>query len=123
MVQSADPRCVSSGPAQVSRLLLGVQSSTDSLQASWQRASGVLDSYRILLVSDSSVIKNESVAADATSTTFHLLRPGALYRAVLTTVRAGLSSRQMVAEGHTSEHNLSPKCAKILELLYLVFLS
>ncbi|XP_010791158.1 receptor-type tyrosine-protein phosphatase beta-like, partial [Notothenia coriiceps] len=88
-------------PAQVSGLLLGVQSSTDSLQASWQRASGVLDSYRVLLVSDSSVIKNESVAADATSTSFHLLRPGALYRAVLTTVRAGLSSRQTVAEGHT----------------------
>ncbi|KAK5866709.1 hypothetical protein PBY51_011269 [Eleginops maclovinus] len=89
-------------PAQVSELHLGVQSSTDSLQARWQRASGKLDSYRVLLVCDSSIIKNESVAADATSITFHLLRPGALYRAVLTTVRAGLSSRQTVAEGRTA---------------------
>ncbi|XP_071318352.1 receptor-type tyrosine-protein phosphatase beta-like isoform X2 [Trachinotus anak] len=88
-------------PAQVSGLQLSNLGTTDSLQAQWQRASGDLDSYQVLLVHDSSVIKNESVGADTTSTSFHSLRAGALYRVVLTTVRAGHTSRQMVAEGCT----------------------
>ncbi|XP_029289713.1 receptor-type tyrosine-protein phosphatase beta [Cottoperca gobio] len=89
-------------PAQVSGLQLSDLGSTDSLRAQWQRASGELDSYRVLLVHDSSIIKNESVQADATSITFHALRAGALYRVVVTTVRAGLTSRQTVAEGRTA---------------------
>uniref|UniRef100_A0A4W6C8W2 protein-tyrosine-phosphatase n=1 Tax=Lates calcarifer TaxID=8187 RepID=A0A4W6C8W2_LATCA len=88
-------------PAQVSRLQVSNLGTTDSLQAQWDRASGDLDSYQVLLVHDSSVIKNESVDADATDISFHSLRPGALYRVVLTTVRAGLTSRQTVAEGRT----------------------
>ncbi|XP_041794073.1 receptor-type tyrosine-protein phosphatase beta-like isoform X2 [Chelmon rostratus] len=88
-------------PAQVTRLQVSSGGSTDSLQAQWERASGDLDSYRVLLVHDSSVIKNESVEADATSISFHALRPGALYRVVLTTVRAGQTSRQTVEEGRT----------------------
>lgn len=92
-----------SGPAQVSGLQLSDLGSTDSLRAQWDRASGDLDSYRVLLVHDSSVIKNESVEADATSIDFHALRPGALYRVVVTTVTAGQTSRQTVAEGRTGE--------------------
>ncbi|XP_026166665.1 receptor-type tyrosine-protein phosphatase beta isoform X3 [Mastacembelus armatus] len=88
-------------PAQVSSLQVSNAGSTDSLQAQWERASGDLDSYQVLLVHDSSVIKNESVEADATSINFSSLRPGSLYRVVLTTVRAGHSSRQTVAEGRT----------------------
>ncbi|XP_070686515.1 receptor-type tyrosine-protein phosphatase beta-like [Pempheris klunzingeri] len=88
-------------PAQVTRLQVSNDGSTDSLQAQWDRASGDLDSYRVLLVHDSSVIKNQSVEADATGIGFHVLRPGALYRVVLTTIRAGQTSRQTVAEGRT----------------------
>uniref|UniRef100_A0A667ZM29 protein-tyrosine-phosphatase n=1 Tax=Myripristis murdjan TaxID=586833 RepID=A0A667ZM29_9TELE len=73
----------------------------DSLQTQWERAHGDLDSYRVLLVHDSSVIKNESVAADTTSLSFLALRPGALYKVVVTTVRAGQASRQNVEEGRT----------------------
>ncbi|XP_022617320.1 receptor-type tyrosine-protein phosphatase beta-like isoform X2 [Seriola dumerili] len=88
-------------PAQVGRLQVSNLGTTDSLRAQWLRASGDLDSYEVLLVHDSSVIKNESVEANATSVGFHALRAGALYRVVLTTVRAGHTSRQVVAEGRT----------------------
>ncbi|TMS01081.1 Receptor-type tyrosine-protein phosphatase beta, partial [Larimichthys crocea] len=88
-------------PAQVSRLQVSNFGTVDSLQAEWERASGDLDSYRVLLVHDSSVIKNQSVEADATNISFHALRPGALYKVVLTTIRAGQTSRQTVAEGRT----------------------
>lgn len=90
-------------PAQVTRLQVSDGGSTDSLQMQWERASGELDSYRVLLVHDSSVIKNQSVEANTTSIGFHALRPGALYRVVLTTIRAGQSSRQTVAEGRTGK--------------------
>ncbi|KAM7415227.1 hypothetical protein PAMA_019850 [Pampus argenteus] len=88
-------------PAQVTQLQVSNGGSTDSLHTQWERASGDLDSYRVLLVHDSSVIKNESVTANTTSLSFHALRPGALYRVVLTTVRAGRASRQTVEEGRT----------------------
>uniref|UniRef100_A0A3B4Z0Q5 protein-tyrosine-phosphatase n=1 Tax=Stegastes partitus TaxID=144197 RepID=A0A3B4Z0Q5_9TELE len=88
-------------PSQVSGLQLSNLGSTSSLQARWEPASGELDSYQVLLVHDSSVIKNESVTADTGSVSFPGLRPGALYRVVVTTVRNGLTSRQTVAEGRT----------------------
>ncbi|XP_062246778.1 receptor-type tyrosine-protein phosphatase beta-like isoform X2 [Platichthys flesus] len=88
-------------PAQVGVLRLSNLGTIDSLQALWERAYGDLDSYRLLLVHDTSVIKNESVDANSTAVTFHALRAGALYRVVLTTVRAGHASRQTVAEGRT----------------------
>ncbi|XP_067349544.1 receptor-type tyrosine-protein phosphatase beta-like isoform X3 [Channa argus] len=88
-------------PAQVSKLQVSNAGTTDSLQVQWERASGDLDSYRVLLVYDSSVIKNESVETVTTSISFSSLKPGALYRVVLTTVRAGHTSRQTVAEGRT----------------------
>ncbi|XP_076743117.1 receptor-type tyrosine-protein phosphatase beta isoform X2 [Maylandia zebra] len=88
-------------PAQVSGLRLSNLGSTDSLQARWAPASGYLDSYQVLLVHDSSVIKNESVMANISSLSFQALRPGALYRVVVTTVRVGHISRQTVSEGRT----------------------
>ncbi|CAL8358901.1 unnamed protein product [Lota lota] len=88
-------------PSQVSVLQLYSAGTTDSLRARWERAQGDLDSYRVLLVHDSSVIKNDSVGPDTRSLSFPGLRPGALYRVVVTTVRAGQLSRQAVAEGRT----------------------
>ncbi|KAM4619051.1 receptor-type tyrosine-protein phosphatase beta isoform 1-T1 [Polymixia lowei] len=88
-------------PAQVTELQVSNGGSTDSLQTQWERAVGDLDSYHVLLVHGSSIIKNESLAPDTTSLTFLSLRPGALYKVVVTTVRAGQPSRQTVAEGRT----------------------
>ena len=87
----------------MSALQLYNAGTTDSLRARWERAPGDLDSYRVLLVHDSSVIKNESVGPDTCSLSFPGLRPGALYRVVVTTVRAGQLSRQAVADGRTGE--------------------
>lgn len=95
--------CLLSAPAQVARLQVTDGGCTDSLEAQWERAAGDLDSYRVLLVHDSSVIKNQSVEANTSSISFHALRPGALYKVVLTTVRAGQTSRQTVAEGRTGK--------------------
>ncbi|XP_014003320.1 receptor-type tyrosine-protein phosphatase beta isoform X1 [Salmo salar] len=88
-------------PAQVTSLRVTNGGSTDSLQTQWERAAGELDSYRVLLIHDSSVIKNESAPAHTTAHSFLALKPGALYRVVVTTVRAGQASRQSVAEGST----------------------
>uniref|UniRef100_A0A8C8M3B8 protein-tyrosine-phosphatase n=1 Tax=Oncorhynchus tshawytscha TaxID=74940 RepID=A0A8C8M3B8_ONCTS len=88
-------------PAQVTSLRVINGGSTDSLQTQWERAAGELDSYRVLLIHDSSVIKNESTPAHTTAYSFLALKPGALYRVVVTTVRAGQASRQSVAEGST----------------------
>nr|XP_057931583.1 receptor-type tyrosine-protein phosphatase beta-like isoform X2 [Doryrhamphus excisus] len=88
-------------PFQVNRLQVSNLGSTESLLAQWDQTSGDLDMYLVLLVHKGSVIKNESVAADATSLSFHDLKPGALYKVVVTTVRAGRISRQSVAEGRT----------------------
>ncbi|XP_056908618.1 receptor-type tyrosine-protein phosphatase beta-like [Takifugu flavidus] len=87
--------------AQVTGLQVSNGGSTDSLQVRWHQTSGQLDFYRILLVHGSIIIKNQSVEANTTSVSFHALIPGALYRVVLTTTRAGQSSRQTVAEGRT----------------------
>ncbi|KAJ8249735.1 hypothetical protein COCON_G00229510 [Conger conger] len=88
-------------PAEVRALRVSNQGRTDSLQTSWERAAGDIASYRLLLVHESIVIKNESVPASTTAYQFHALKPGALYRVVVTTVSGGLSSRQTVAEGRT----------------------
>uniref|UniRef100_A0A674CNT2 protein-tyrosine-phosphatase n=1 Tax=Salmo trutta TaxID=8032 RepID=A0A674CNT2_SALTR len=88
-------------PAQVTSLRVTNSGSTDSLQTQWERAAGELDSYHVLLIHDSSVIKNESAPAHIMAYSFLALKPGALYRVVVTTIRAGQASRQSVAEGRT----------------------
>ncbi|XP_030622900.1 receptor-type tyrosine-protein phosphatase beta [Chanos chanos] len=88
-------------PAQVTKLQVNNQGRTDSLLTSWEGAPGDVDSYRVLLIHDSIVIKNESVSTDTSSYYFQALKPGALYRVVVTTVSSGQSSRQTVAEGRT----------------------
>ncbi|XP_028841953.1 receptor-type tyrosine-protein phosphatase beta isoform X2 [Denticeps clupeoides] len=88
-------------PAQVTGLRVNNQGCTDSLLTSWDPAPGERDLYRVLLIQDSIVIKNVTVPANTTFYYFQVLRPGALYRVVVTTVRNGYSSRQSVAEGRT----------------------
>ncbi|KAM9808056.1 receptor-type tyrosine-protein phosphatase beta [Neosynchiropus ocellatus] len=88
-------------PAQVSRLQVSNGGTTDSILAEWEVPDGDVDLYLVLLIHDSSVIKNESVSSATASFRFHDLRPGALYRVVVTSVRAGRASRQAIAEGST----------------------
>ncbi|XP_051918305.1 receptor-type tyrosine-protein phosphatase beta-like isoform X2 [Hippocampus zosterae] len=88
-------------PSQVTGLQVGNSGSTESLSAQWEQASGDVDLYLVLLIHEGSVIKNQSVPADAFGLSFRDLRPGALYRVVVTSVRAGRPSRQTVAEGRT----------------------
>ncbi|XP_047204868.1 receptor-type tyrosine-protein phosphatase beta-like isoform X1 [Girardinichthys multiradiatus] len=100
-LSSSDSLIAWTTPAPVSQLQVSNHGSTDSLQAHWELASGDQDSYQVLLVHDSSIIKNGSVVANISSIIFQNLRPGAQYKVVVTTVRAGLTSRQTVAEGRT----------------------
>lgn len=93
--------CVVSVPAQVTQLRVSNQGSTDALQVLWDGVAGDVDLYRVLLIHDSVVMKNESVPPNVTSYHFQGLRSGALYRTVVTTVRRGDLSRQMVADGRT----------------------
>uniref|UniRef100_A0A8C6NZT0 protein-tyrosine-phosphatase n=1 Tax=Nothobranchius furzeri TaxID=105023 RepID=A0A8C6NZT0_NOTFU len=88
-------------PAPVGWLQVSSLGSTNSLQTQWDLSSGEADSYQILLIHDSSVIRNESMAANFSSIIFRTLTPGALYKVVVITIRAGLASRQAVAEGRT----------------------
>ncbi|KAL4660246.1 receptor-type tyrosine-protein phosphatase beta isoform X1 [Arapaima gigas] len=88
-------------PAVVTHLHLSNQGLTDSLESSWQRALGDIDSYRVLLVHDGTIIKNESISAGTTSCRFHALRPGALYKVAVTSISRGLSSKQVFQESHT----------------------
>ncbi|XP_051975125.1 receptor-type tyrosine-protein phosphatase beta-like isoform X2 [Xyrauchen texanus] len=88
-------------PAQVTHLQVSNQGSTDALQVLWDRAAGEVDLYRVLLIHDSVVMKNESMPPHITSYHFHGLRSGALYRAVVTTALRGMLSRQTVADGRT----------------------
>ncbi|KAM6937933.1 receptor-type tyrosine-protein phosphatase beta [Xenentodon cancila] len=88
-------------PAQVGEFQVYNLGSTDSLQAQWEPVRGDLDLHQVLLVYDGSIIKNESVPISTSNISFQALRPGALYKVVVTTIRAGLSSRQAVAEGRT----------------------
>ncbi|XP_019729535.1 receptor-type tyrosine-protein phosphatase beta isoform X4 [Hippocampus comes] len=88
-------------PSQVTGLQVRNLGSTESLLAQWEQGSGDVDLYLVLLIHEGSVIKNQSMPADAFSLSFRGLRPGALYRVVVTSVRAGRPSRQTVAEGRT----------------------
>ncbi|KAK1169237.1 hypothetical protein AOXY_G10206 [Acipenser oxyrinchus oxyrinchus] len=88
-------------PSQVTNLTISNQGTTDSLHATWARARGDIESYRVLLIHESIVIKNESVSADTAGYHFHSLKPGSLYRVVVTTVSGVIPSRQTVAEGRT----------------------
>ncbi|XP_062856317.1 receptor-type tyrosine-protein phosphatase beta-like [Trichomycterus rosablanca] len=88
-------------PAAVSELTVSNDGSSSSLTVSWTGAEGEMDWYRVLLIQNSVVIRNESVTSQHTSHSFHALRSGALYRVVVITLRNGVPSRQRVAEGRT----------------------
>lgn len=98
--------CVWSVPAQVTHIQVSNDGSTDALQVRWDRGAGAVDLYRLLLIHDSVVMKNESVPSNITSFHFQELRSGALYRTVVTAVHSGVLSRQTIADGRTGNTKL-----------------
>ncbi|KAB5571712.1 hypothetical protein PHYPO_G00228180 [Pangasianodon hypophthalmus] len=88
-------------PAGVTQLTVNNEGTTDSLRVSWTKAEGDVDLYRMLLIQNSIVIRNESVTSQQTSHSFHMLKSGTPYRVVVISMKNGVSSKQRVSEGCT----------------------
>ncbi|XP_047658277.1 receptor-type tyrosine-protein phosphatase beta-like isoform X2 [Tachysurus fulvidraco] len=88
-------------PAGVTQLTVSNEGTTDALRVSWTKAEGDADLYRVLLIQNSIVIRNESVISQQTSHSFHKLRSGTHYRVVVISMKNGVSSKQRVSEGYT----------------------
>ncbi|XP_056223519.1 receptor-type tyrosine-protein phosphatase beta-like [Seriola aureovittata] len=82
-------------------------SGVDSLQASWEKPPGGVDSYTLTLLQDSSVLQNVSVAVGSSSLLLSGLTPGALYRLQAATVSGGLQSKSTSLEGRTDPASVS----------------
>ncbi|KAK3564823.1 hypothetical protein QTP86_027966, partial [Hemibagrus guttatus] len=88
-------------PAGITQLNVNNEGTTDSLRVSWAKSEGDVDLYRMLLIQNSIVIRNESVTSQQTSHRFHMLRTGAHYKVVVISMKNGVSSKQRVSEGCT----------------------
>ncbi|MCJ8734524.1 hypothetical protein PDJAM_G00236670 [Pangasius djambal] len=88
-------------PAGVTQLTVNNEGTTDSLRVSWTKAEGDVDLYRMLLIQNSIVIRNESVTSQQTSHSFHMLKSGTPYRVVVISMKNSVSSKQRVSEGCT----------------------
>ncbi|KAM7378583.1 hypothetical protein PAMA_013473 [Pampus argenteus] len=82
-------------------------SGVDSLQASWEKPPGDVDSYTLTLLQDGVVVQNHSVPAGSSSLLLAGLTPGALYRLQATTVSTGIASKTTSLEGHTGPASVS----------------
>ncbi|XP_034019808.1 receptor-type tyrosine-protein phosphatase beta-like [Thalassophryne amazonica] len=78
-------------------------SSSDSLQASWEKPPGDMDSYTLILLQDSVMIQNYSVPVGSSSLLLSGLTPGALYRLQAATVSGGVVSMTTSVDARTSE--------------------
>ncbi|XP_041819608.1 receptor-type tyrosine-protein phosphatase beta [Chelmon rostratus] len=74
-------------------------SGVSSLQASWEKPPGDLDSYSLTLLHDGVVVQNHSVPVGSSSLLLAGLTPGALYRLQVATVSGGLRSETTSLEG------------------------
>ncbi|KAM9771865.1 receptor-type tyrosine-protein phosphatase beta isoform 2-T2 [Syngnathus typhle] len=81
----------------------------DSLQASWEKPRGDVDSYQLALLQDSVVVQNHSVALPVGPASLLLcgLTPGALYRLEAVAVSAGVRSKVTSLEGRTTPASVS----------------
>ncbi|XP_056131706.1 receptor-type tyrosine-protein phosphatase beta-like [Lampris incognitus] len=79
----------------------------DSLQASWERPPGDLDSYTLILFQDGTPVQNHSVKANRSSLQLGGLTPGTLYRLEVTTVSGGVHSKSTSLEGRTAPASVS----------------
>ncbi|KAF6714483.1 Receptor-type tyrosine-protein phosphatase beta [Oryzias melastigma] len=82
-------------------------SGVDSLQASWEKPPGDVDSYRLTLLQDSFVLQNHSVPASSSSLLLTRLTPGALYRLQAAAVSGELLSKPISLKGRTAPASVS----------------
>ncbi|XP_026217462.1 receptor-type tyrosine-protein phosphatase beta isoform X2 [Anabas testudineus] len=82
-------------------------SGVSSLQASWEKPPGDVDSYTLTLLRDSTVVQNFSVPVGSSSLLMSGLTPGALYRLQVATVSGGLHSETTGLEGRTAPASVS----------------
>ncbi|XP_054617384.1 receptor-type tyrosine-protein phosphatase beta [Dunckerocampus dactyliophorus] len=74
----------------------------DSLQASWEKPRGDVDSYKVVLLKDGVAVHNHSLPADSASLLMAELVPGTLYRLQAVTVSGGVESTATSLEGRTA---------------------
>ncbi|XP_078138474.1 LOW QUALITY PROTEIN: receptor-type tyrosine-protein phosphatase beta-like [Centroberyx gerrardi] len=79
----------------------------DSLQASWEKPPGDVDSYTLTLLRDSALVRRLSVVAGSSSLQLIGLTPGALYRLQVCTVSGGAESKNTSLEGRTVPASVS----------------
>ncbi|XP_076015968.1 receptor-type tyrosine-protein phosphatase beta [Genypterus blacodes] len=82
-------------------------SGVDSLQASWEKPPGDIDSYTVTVLQDSEMVQNHSVAVGSSSLLVAGLTPGALYRIQAATVSGGSTSAPTGLEGRTVPASVS----------------
>ncbi|XP_022067914.2 receptor-type tyrosine-protein phosphatase beta [Acanthochromis polyacanthus] len=82
-------------------------SGVDSLQASWEKPPGDVDSYALTLLQDSVVVQNYSAPVSSSSLLLNGLTPGALYRLQAVTVSGGLQSKPTSLEARTAPASVS----------------
>ncbi|XP_029901748.1 receptor-type tyrosine-protein phosphatase beta-like isoform X2 [Myripristis murdjan] len=79
----------------------------DSLQASWEKPPGDLDSYSLTLLRDSELVQSLSVDVNSSALQLSGLTPGAPYRLQVATVSGGVQSKTKGLEGRTVPASVS----------------
>ncbi|XP_041833313.1 receptor-type tyrosine-protein phosphatase beta [Melanotaenia boesemani] len=82
-------------------------SGVNSLQASWEKPPGDVESYMMSLMRDGVVVQNHSVPAASSSLLLFGLTPGALYRLQGATVSVDLRSKPISLEARTAPASVS----------------
>ncbi|KAF1372106.1 hypothetical protein PFLUV_G00261460 [Perca fluviatilis] len=82
-------------------------SGVSSLQASWEKPPGDVDSFILTLLQDSVVVQNYSVPVGSSSLLLAGLTPGALYRLQAAAVSGGLRSTSTSLEARTAPASVS----------------
>lgn len=70
--------------------------SQTSLQVSWDRAPGDVDSYLVQLLSSDSAVQGQTLSPNTTQAQFDHLTPGSTYQASIYTRRGELSNQVIV---------------------------
>ncbi|XP_029350961.1 receptor-type tyrosine-protein phosphatase beta [Echeneis naucrates] len=82
-------------------------SGVSSLQASWKKPEGDVDSYTLTLLQDGAVVQRFTVPVNSSSLLLSGLTPGVLYRLEAATVSGGLRSKTTSLEGRTNPASVS----------------
>ncbi|XP_062850734.1 receptor-type tyrosine-protein phosphatase beta [Trichomycterus rosablanca] len=88
-------------PLEVTSLKLSNMGTIDSLNATWDRPQGDLDSYQVLLLHKNDAVHNITVPSDTTFIHLPSLRAGTLYTLLVTTLSGDQISKQAEANCHT----------------------